>query len=205
MSKFLSKKNLLITSVASVILIGSFALKASARHHMSEDGPVTLDAMLEKAGKYFDKIDSDGNAIITQAEADEAKKTRQQKMAARMTEKLTSMFERLDRDGDGLIREGDKGYVGLSDRLDLEGDLTLDQIQTAAAEKRHEGRANHELETGENALTFPLTRADALATAEKRFTAADIDGDGVLSESEKPNHRPHKSKGPGSRHKHSEN
>ena len=180
MTKFLTKRNAILASVAGVILIGGFAIAES------RGGDVTLDDMLEKVGERFDEADTDGNGIITEAEAEAAQAAHLADMATRLNERLAAQFERMDADDDGIVSEGDRGFGRLSDRLDLSGDLTLDQIQAAAEDKIAQRAADRELERGEDQPTFPQTRDEALASAQERFEAADADGDGTLSRDERP-------------------
>ena len=199
MTKFLTNRNILLASAAGILLIGGIAVQAFAddrsgddrsgdNRHGSGGHALTLDAMLERVGDHFDEIDADGDGLVTLAEAEAAKSAKQEQMGDHMNTRLTSLFERMDTDGDGIVSEGDHGYGRLSDRLDLEGDLTLEQIQTAATQKAADRMANRELEMGDRVPTYPWARADALADAQARFTEADTDGDGVLSRAEKPDH-----------------
>ena len=105
---------------------------------------------------------------------------------AKMQERISEMFARMDSDDDGLIQEGDRGYGRLSDRLDLEGPLTLEQVQAAAVAKAQQHQADRRQEMGEDAPSYPQTRDEALALASQQFDGHDANGDGVLSGDELP-------------------
>ena len=184
MKKFLTKRNAIIGTTLAAVLISGVSLKALADDHVGKG--ITLDSMLEKTGERFDATDADGNGVVTQAEADTAKAATQAEFSERMGERLASMFERMDSDGDGIVSEGDRGYGRLADRFDLEGDLTLEQLQTAASDKMAARMADRQAELGDEAPTYPQTRDQALADAEARFASLDTNGDGTLSRDEVP-------------------
>ena len=182
MTKFLTKRNAILAGVAGTVLVGGVAVYAEA----GGGGDITLDAMLEKVGERFDEVDTDGDGVISVAESEAAQSARSEAFSARMAERIVSQFERMDADGDGVVSEGDRGYGRLSDHLDLSGDLTLEQIQAAAAEKMALRMGERETEGGDDQPTFPQTRDEALAEAQTRFAEADTNGDGILSGDEKP-------------------
>lgn len=185
MTKFLTLRNALLASVGGALLLGSvaaapaFADDGGAR---GGDREITLEQMLEKTGESFDKLDTDSNGVVTQEEADAAKGDRQ----AKMQERTAEMFDRMDADGDGIVQEGDRGYGRLADRLDLEGPLTLEQIQAGMAAKAEQRSADRTTEMGDDARSFPQTRDEALAAATAKFQERDANGDGVLSGDELP-------------------
>lgn len=174
MRKILTKRNAIIAAVAGSILLTGVGLKAVAEGGDGQrGGDITLDAMLEKVGERFDNVDTDGDGVITQAEA-EAKAA---EGGDRMLRRAASMFDRADTNNDGVLNADDENYDRISARLGLEGDVTLEQVQAGIADRMNAWSSDD---------TYPQTRADALAAAEVKFAEADTNGDGVLSGEERP-------------------
>ena len=66
MTKLLTTRNAIIASVAGAVLLGGLAIAES------QGGDFTIDDMLEKVGERFDEVDTDGDGVISEAEAEAA-------------------------------------------------------------------------------------------------------------------------------------
>ena len=201
MTKFLNKRNLLLTGAVSAVLIGGLSVIAVADLD-DRERDITLEAMLEKAEKRFDTIDADGDGLVTQAEAEAARSERHGKRGAYegdsdgdgdgdgdsdgygysygygdddAEDPLARRFERMDENGDGLLSSGERGYDRVSERLGLSGDITLAQIEAA-----------RETAKAERAAEFPLTREAVREKTTQKFAELDTNGDGILTSEERP-------------------
>ena len=182
MIKFLTFQNTLLASTFGVLLLGFVAASHAFADDHNGGKQMSREAFLEKAGTRFDRLDADSDGLVTQAEVD----TKIAERLAKMQERVAQMFSRIDSDGDGLIQSDNRGYGRLSDRLDLDGPLTLEQVQAAMTAKFEQRQADRTLEMGETIPAFPQTRDEALRLAAERFDARDANGDGVLSSDELP-------------------
>ena len=170
MTQFFTFRSLMLAVAAGAILVGGYAV---AERSGAFDADLTLEAMQTKALERFDQADANGDGILTQEEFDAAH-------TDRSSARLARMFERADANDDGLISADERGYDRLSERLGLSGDISLEMVQAAMAE-RHEGAGQ--------TVELPMTRDQALSNAAEKFAELDANSDGVLDASERPERR----------------
>jgi hypothetical protein len=94
-----------------------------AQRRQAEPGPMTLDQMLNRSQRGFDRADADSDGVVTTAELD----------AAAATLPNARNWARADRDGDGrLTRDEFRSVVAWRfERMDADGDglVSVDERQ----------------------------------------------------------------------------
>lgn len=105
-------------SAVAALLVAGPAL-AGAGKGADHDRPVTRAELAERHGKWFERLDANGDGVLTQAELAEHAARREQRRQERLAKADTDQdgqlsraefvaigeqwFERLDRNGDGTI------------------------------------------------------------------------------------------------------
>lgn len=122
-------------------------------------GLIALSAMADgdRGGKRFDRLDTDQNGEISQAEV-AAADTRRQEWREKRASRRAERFAAADADGNGAV--------------------SREEMQAFRSARRAERSAD---KNGDGVVD----RSEYLAQAEKRFDRQDKNGDGVLSEDEK--------------------
>lgn len=162
----------------------------------NNDGAISPDEAPPRMKQHFAKADADGDGKITQAELAEG----WQKMRKRGPGKRGKLAH-FDEDGDGVITadEFSQQAFGWFERADADGDNTVTADEMMAARKgmrgmRGPGRhgkfrrgamLKHLLEADTND-DGQITKAEATAFKEKKFAEIDKNGDGVLTDDERP-------------------
>ncbi len=102
-----------------------------AARRQAEQGPMTLEQMLERAERGFDRADTDSDGVVTTAELE----------AAAETLPNARNWARADRDGDGrLTRDEFRSVVAWRfQRMDGDGDGTVSLAERQARRGGDEG------------------------------------------------------------------
>ena len=105
-------------------------------------------------------------------------------------------FDRLDTDGDGKItaEEFSARHEALIEAADTDGDdaVSKEEMKAYREARRKELREKRNPDKNKDGV---VDRYEFMAAAEARFERMDKDGDGVISEDEKPRRRGHHRRG----------
>lgn len=198
-----SSIKILALGSVSVLLIAGSAL-ANPKADLDQDGRVSKVEFVSEANQRFIKTDTNSDGMITEAEREVAKSTRQ-------TERQSEQFTRLDANGDGFISQDEFAQAASDrkakrhERRDLNGDGTVDKADRQAMRRKFkDARKDRRMErSGENLNPDDIaqrrgrkqlspdanqdgvvTRAEHDAAVEALFTTLDANGDGFLEKGE---------------------
>ena len=102
------------------------------------------------------------------------------------------MFDKLDANGDGRVTEDEmtSRHQELLANADQDGDgaLTKEEMKAYHKAKREERRAARNPDKNDDGV---IDRTEFITAAQEKFDKLDKNGDGVLSEDERPHRRGH--------------
>lgn len=104
-----------------------------------QSGRISAEEAKGPMAKHFDRIDKDGDGMVSQAEMQEAGQKMRKKKKGQLGQKLKEM----DTDGNGSISkdEASQRLAGQFDEIDFDGDgeLTREELKAAAKSNRSSG------------------------------------------------------------------
>jgi Ca2+-binding EF-hand superfamily protein len=168
------------------------------------------------AGKHFEKLDTDGNGVVTSAEFEASFLTRFNESDANKDGKVTAeemkakhaaheqeRFTQMDTNKNGVIERAEIERMPEEHfaRIDADKSGTLTQAELANGHPKHEGKGPGELKGlhGDTNNDGVVTKAEAQANVQQLVKKIDADGDGKLTQEElakgHPGHGGHHGRG----------
>lgn len=169
--------------------------KRIAKLDKNDNGAIDRDEAPPRMARHFDEVDADGDGKLTQAELGEGWKKHRRGKDGR-GKKGHAHF---DENGDGVVNaeEFSQRAFGWFERADADGDGTVSLAEIEAQSKAKRGKRGrggkgksgrmmkHLLEADAND-DGQITKAEAEAFKSAKFDEIDKNGDGVLSDDERP-------------------
>jgi len=159
--------------------LGGMAWK---RLDTNQDGSISREEFTSGWLNFFQKVDADGNGVITKEEAEKARKA----FLGEAREKALEHLKKLDTNGDGKITQDEfKGREQIFQRLDTNHDGAITQDEFLAGMKKVEEYRPHifprMLERLDTNKDGALSKEEFQQGINALFERLDRNGDGLLN------------------------